>query len=77
VKLGLFGECLFYLLRYDEGLAQLKKTSEMDLLFPTEYQLRLINIDPSVDALRNYPRFKELARRMKLDSSARETQTQR
>lgn len=32
-----------------------------------EYQLRFIRLDPSVDALRADPRFKELAHRMKLD----------
>ena len=32
-----------------------------------EYQLRFIKLDPSVDALRADPQFKELAHRMKLD----------
>lgn len=32
-----------------------------------EYQLRFIKLDPSVDGVRADPRFKELARRMRLD----------
>ena len=32
-----------------------------------EYQIRFIKLDPSVDGLRADPRFKELARRMRLD----------
>ncbi len=46
----------------DKAFAEFQKAFEI-----REYQLRFIKLDPSVDALRNDPRFKELAHRMKLD----------
>jgi eukaryotic-like serine/threonine-protein kinase len=46
----------------DKAFAELVKAYEI-----REYQLRFIKIDPSVDALRDDPRFKDLARRMRLD----------
>jgi hypothetical protein len=46
----------------DKAFAELEKAFDN-----REYQLRFIKIDPSVDALRADPRFKELAHRMGLD----------
>ena len=45
----------------DKAFAELDKAFE-----DREYMLRFLNIDPSVDALRDDPRFKALARRMRL-----------
>ncbi len=47
----------------DKAFAELDKAYEN-----REYQLRFLKIDPSVDALRDDPRFKELARRMRLSA---------
>ena len=46
----------------EKAFAQFEKAYEN-----REYQLRFIKLDPSVDALRPDPRFKELAHRMRLD----------
>ena len=45
----------------DKAFAELDKAYEN-----REYQLRFLKIDPSVDSLRDDPRFKELMRRMRL-----------
>src|SRR5437660_292256 len=45
----------------DKAFAELEKAYEN-----REYQLRFLKIDPSVDSLRDDPRFKELMRRMRL-----------
>ena len=46
----------------EKALTQLERAFEI-----REYQLRFIKLDPSVDALRGDPRFKELSHRMRLD----------
>jgi len=45
----------------DKAFAELEKAFEN-----REYQMRFIKIDPSVDALRDDPRFKDLTRRVKM-----------
>ena len=46
----------------EKAFAQLERAFEI-----REYQLRFIKLDPSVDALRSDPRFKDLTKRMRLD----------
>jgi len=46
----------------EKAFAQFEKAFEI-----REYQLRFIKLDPSVDAVRSDPRFKELTKRMRLD----------
>src|ERR1700686_4038799 len=70
----LYGEVLVYSRRYDEGLAQLKKTVEMDLGFPSTYSAlstayRLMGKYP--ERVESYARLQELNDRPQTAAFAR------
>ncbi|HEU0252569.1 MAG TPA: hypothetical protein VFR12_06010, partial [Pyrinomonadaceae bacterium] len=59
----LYGECLVYLRRYDEGLAQLKRTAEMDPAFPTTFfalSLAYRLMGKHAESIESFARFQEL-----------------
>src|SRR2546425_649144 len=57
----------FYLARrYGEAIEQLRRTIELDPNYPVTYWILYLQIDPSMDGLRDTPRFQDLSRRVSL-----------